>query len=182
LVQLSVNLGESGQIKNVQTIRQMPSLTEPALLAVRGWTFAAARLGGAPLGLELPVLIIFDPGILNQKRVILQPAAESEGGARAASPDFVAPRVSSVVYAVYPVTSIASGAVVMNVRISRTGRVVEASAVFAVPSFGDSAIAAAKACRFTPARFRGKPIAWNAVIAYVFRSPTIGSPTNSTTP
>jgi hypothetical protein len=177
LVQLSVSLDASGQVKNVQTIREVPSLTAPALLAVNGWTFSAARLGGSPVESDMPVFIVFVPGILNQKSVVLEPAAKPQGTASSTSADFVAPKVSSAAYAVYPITSTATGAVVMNVRISRTGRVVRASAVYPVASLADSAISAAKAWRFTPARFRGMPIAWNAVIAYVFRSPTI-----STTP
>jgi outer membrane biosynthesis protein TonB len=174
LVELSVNLDGSGHIKDVQTIRDIPSLTAPALVAVNGWIFAPAMLDGQAEGSSLPVNVLFNPGKFATALVPLQgaaPQADSGNGQ-----EYVPPQVVSAFYAAFPVKAVLAGPVVLDVRVNRSGRVRSASAIYTTPSLRRPAISAVKKWRFTPGRFRGVPIDANVVVAFVFRSPTLITP------
>lgn len=74
VVTLAVNLDEGGNIVNVQVLRDIPALTSPALVAVRGWTYAPASLDGQHVPSTLLVNVVFDPAYLQLKNVPLAPA------------------------------------------------------------------------------------------------------------
>jgi TonB family protein len=54
-----VTLDESGSVRDVRVLRDIPSLTEPAKEAVRKWRFEPARLNGKPVESRLPVAFSF---------------------------------------------------------------------------------------------------------------------------
>src|SRR5580692_7073247 len=74
VVTLAVNLDEGANIVNVQVLRDIPALTSPALVAVRGWTYAPASLDGQHVRSSLLVNVVFDPAYLQLNNVPLAPA------------------------------------------------------------------------------------------------------------
>ena len=58
-VVLEVHLDASGEIRSVRVARDIASLTQPALEAIKHWRFKAATLDGKPVASVLPVAFIF---------------------------------------------------------------------------------------------------------------------------
>ena len=70
----------------------------------------------------------------------------------------------------------ASGTVVLDVTIGRTGGVAKVKVIRDVPSLTPEAIETVKAWGFSPATFKGQPIAAHLVVAFVFPSPVLAHP------
>lgn len=174
LVKLLVNLDANGNIQNVETIHDVPSLTAPALLAVNRWTFSPAMVNGAGVPSTIPVDILFNPGNASFRSASGQAIASQSG--ENTEREYAPPEVVSAAYGVYPIKALVAGPVVLDVRVSKAGRVSSASAIFTTPSFLRPAIAAVRKWRFTPGRFEGTPIEAHVVVAFVFRSPTLTTP------
>ncbi len=64
VVTLAVNLDGTGQIMNVQTLRDIPTVTTQATIALQNWTYAPATLNGKQVPSTLIVNIVFDPAFL----------------------------------------------------------------------------------------------------------------------
>lgn len=173
LVEIQIDLDSSGQVKNMEVVRSVPSLTRVVLTAMGIWTFAPGEVNGDPVESSLFANVVFDPGLYHPTDVPL--AAQINTPATSGNA-FLAPRVSKAVYPDYPINSIAAGAVVLDVAISKTGRVVSASPVQTVPSLTKASLEAVRKWTFQPATFRGVPVAANTIVAFVYRSPTISTP------
>lgn len=57
---LEVQLDDLGQVRDVQVLRDIKSLTEPALRGVRQWKFEPARLDDRPVSSSLVVAVTFN--------------------------------------------------------------------------------------------------------------------------
>ena len=174
VVTLSVSLNNAARVTNVQVLRAVPSLTEPALAAVNNWTFSPAMLDGAPEPSTLTVNILFNPGYLHPRNVLLPPVKSQEE--RDETIRFTPPQVVAAEYAAYPARSVFTGAVVLEMTVGKTGLADHVSAVFAAPSLSQTAITAAKKWAFSSGTLDGAPIESKTVVAFVFRSPTITPP------
>ena len=73
VVTLAVNLDATGQIMNIQTLRDIPTVTTQATLALQNWTYAPASLNGKPVPSTLIVHIVFDPAFLENNNIPLGP-------------------------------------------------------------------------------------------------------------
>ena len=177
IVVVAVHLDGSGKIKDTEVLRDVPSLTAPVLLAIkRDWTFKPATLDGKPVSSTIVVNIVFNPfeyrlggpatPVLGKELKVL---ALDENG-------FLPPLTTAGAWAEYPPNSTAQGSVILDVRVSRTGRVTRAIDVYRIPSVTTPSIDAAQKWTFKPATLNGSRIAANAVIGYVFRLPNISSP------
>ena len=173
LVTLSIHLDNAAHVKDVQVLRAIPSLTEPALAAVSNWAFSAATVDGASEPSTLTVNIVFNPGYLHPQSIPLAPMKSEE-------PDetirFAPAQVLSAEYAAYPVESTFTGAVVLEITVGKSGVAGNVSTVFAVPSLSQTAIAAAKKWVFRPGTLDEEPVDSRTIVAFVFRSPTITPP------
>ena len=58
---LKVNLSKEGSIDSVDVLRDIPSLTGPAIAAVRKWKFGPAKLDGYGISSTIPVAFTFVP-------------------------------------------------------------------------------------------------------------------------
>lgn len=58
-VVLQVTVAESGEIRDIKVIRDVPSLTQEAVRSVRKWKFKPATLGGKPVASSVPVAFTF---------------------------------------------------------------------------------------------------------------------------
>jgi TonB family protein len=70
--------------------------------------------------------------------------------------------------AVYPVSSVATGTVVVVVVVEKDGQVSKAEVVKSVSSLDEPSVYAAKQWRFEPARLDGQPIRSGASISFVY--------------
>lgn len=58
---LEVQLSQEGAIDAVKVLHGIPSLTGPAVTAVKKWKFGAARLNGQRIASSIPVAFTFVP-------------------------------------------------------------------------------------------------------------------------
>jgi hypothetical protein len=173
IVTLTVNLNAAGQFQNVQVLRDIPSLTEPAVTAIKHWTFAPGKLDGNLIASSLNVSVVFNPAVL-QTKVLTLPAV------RPASPPipqgYLPAELSVGSYATYPPNSVATGAVVLEVVVGESDQIRKVSTIRDIPSLTSQAIAAVNSWSFNSATFQGKAINSDLIIAFVFRSPNVSSP------
>jgi TonB family protein len=57
---LEAEIDETGALRDIHVVRDVPSLTEPAKSALRKWKFAPAQLDGKPVAARLPVVFSFN--------------------------------------------------------------------------------------------------------------------------
>jgi outer membrane biosynthesis protein TonB len=62
-VVLDVTVDKNGDIKKVGVIRDVPSLTQPAIAAVKSWTINAATFNGKGIASKLVVAFVFRPPV-----------------------------------------------------------------------------------------------------------------------
>jgi len=176
IVTLLLRLDSAAKIQNVQVLREVPSLTSAAQTAIPSWTFAPASWNGHPVAARLSISVVFNPfnpgGVsiegLKVRLPPTPPGAEDSG--------FNPPQITSGQFAIYPVNSIASGTVILDVRIDKSGRVRKAHVIRGVPSLTTQSIKAVKSWEFRAATYKDQPVASHMVVAFVFPSPAIANP------
>lgn len=173
LVTLLVNVGTDGSAQGMQVLRDVPSLTSVAQQAVQGWKFSGAQWDGGAVAGSVPVQVVFNP--FNPNGVSNFSLQVTSGQPVNGNPDFLPAQVTSGVFATYPANSVASGAVVLNLRIGKDGMVKSVSGLVPVPGLTAAATNAVQRWKFAPATYQGKPVASNMVVAFVFVSPEVGS-------
>ena len=156
LVTLCVGLDASGRVRDVRTLRDIPSLTLPALLAVNDWTFAPAVLVSKPLASPISVNVLFSPPEVRRNSVPLAPV---EGACTSQSKRFSPPEVVTAFYGSVVMNSATIGTVVLNVTADKTGRVEKVSPVWSGdPARAKLAIATVRRWKFKPGVFGGIPM------------------------
>jgi outer membrane biosynthesis protein TonB len=175
VVTLAVNLDGTGQIMNIQTLRDVPTLTTQATITLQNWTYRPASLNGRPVPSTLIVNIVFDPAFLDSNNIPLGPP-ESFQPPNPAAVSYAPPQVLTAAYSPYPTGGLASGAVVMDVNIDSHGSITKIVTVRDVPTLTAAAAAALKNWTFKGASYGNTPIASKVVVAMVFRNPATARP------
>jgi len=175
VVVVAVNLDATGAIKATETLRDIPSLTSPVLLAISKWTFKPATLDGRGIDSTIVVSITFNPSdyrltgsdtpALGKELEVLSPDANG----------FLPPKTTSASWAEYPINSVSQGAVVLDVHVNHAGRVSRVTSVWG-PFLKKTSTEAAAKWTFDPATLSGVPVGANVVIGYVYRPPNIAVP------
>jgi outer membrane biosynthesis protein TonB len=173
IVTLSINLDEAGQIQNVQVLRDIPSLTDPAVAAVKSWTFTPGKLDGKPVASSLNVSVVFNPGNPQTHDLDLAPLQPTP---TPNPPGYLPPEIAAASYAIYPINSVATGTVVLDATIGKSGEIKKLFPIRPVPSLTSAAISAVKKWTINAATFHGKAITSTLIIAFVFRPPTVTTP------
>lgn len=166
-VVLDVLITESGKIQRVEVRRDIPSLTEPAVSAVKEWEFSPATFEDKALTARMPVAVTFCPPapfanpvpfppLLPQSEEAIQAAFQPAEVLRAAFP-----------LPEYPATTTIAGAAVLEVTLSGKGKTEEIKVLLDHPPLTEPAKVALKDWRFMPAAFNGTPVRSNIVIAFV---------------
>ena len=177
VVVVAVNLDGAGKIKDTETLRDIPSLTAPVLLAITtNWTFKPATLDGKPADSTIVVSIVFNPFEYQFTGAATPALGKPLNDLAPDANGFMPPITISAAWAQYPPNSTAQGAVILDAHVSRTGHVTRAVDVYRIPSVTTPSINAALKWELKPATFHGSRISANAVIGYVFRLPNISSP------
>jgi outer membrane biosynthesis protein TonB len=168
VVTLAVNLDDGGNIINVQVLRDIPALTSPALVAVRGWTYVPASLNGKHVPATLLVNAVFDPAYLQLKNVPLAPAETFQSPDSKATP-YTPPQLLAATYSPYPSDASVGGAVVLDASVDSGGTLTKVTVIRAVPMLTAAASGAFKTWKFTAGVYGTTPVASKVAVAMVFR-------------
>ena len=87
---------------------------------------------------------------------------------------FDPPSVVSAVEAIYPLTSVASGTVVLEVALDDTGTITGVRVVRGIPSLTESAERSIRQWKFQPAHLNGEPVYSKMAVAFSFVPPNVG--------
>jgi len=175
VVTLAVNLDGTGQIMNIQTLRDIPTLTTQATITLQNWSYKPASVNGKPAPSTLIVNIVFDPAFLDSNNIPMGPP-ESFQPPNPAAAAYAPPQVLTATFSPYPANGLSSGAVVMDVNIDRHGTITKIATVRDVPTLTAAAAAALKNWSFKAASFGNAPISSKVVVAMVFRNPATAQP------
>jgi Gram-negative bacterial TonB protein C-terminal len=166
VVTLAVNLDGGGNIINVQVLRDIPTLTSPALVAVHGWTYVPASLNGKHVPATLLVNVVFDPPFLQLQNVPLTPAETFQPPDPRTTP-YAPPQLLAATYPPYPSGGLVGGAVVLDIVVGSRGDIGKITVIRAVPTLTVAALPALKAWKFAAAVYENTPVAAKVAVAMV---------------
>jgi outer membrane biosynthesis protein TonB len=173
MVTLDVSVDGSGGVQKIVAVRDVPPLTNAAESAVNGWQFSPAMKAEQPVPGVVRVNVVFNPFNPGDISIPNKPLPPPETG-RSVSGVFQPPDVRTATYAVYPPNTVASGTVVLDVKIGPDGsagfKVLRGAAVLST-----AATRAIKTWVFVPGTYEGKPVTSHMVVTYVFVSPAVGT-------
>jgi TonB family protein len=170
VVVLDVSLTERGQVVEVGALRDVPSLTPAATSALQSWRFKPASQDGMVQASAMTVAFVYRPPVSVWKPPSFTPALPNSGSSTNA---YMPAGIVSVGYAEYPVNSVASGAVVVQVTVDDSGKIERVKVIRKMAGFTGFALRAVKQWRFQPAQLEGQPVASNVAIAFVFARPNL---------
>ena len=172
IVTLDVSVDTTGTVQNVAIVRDVPPLTSVAQSAVGSWQFTPALVNGKSAPGLVRVNVVFNP--FNQSGVGLPspslPPANSSSAT--SSGDFQPAQVTATSYATYPPHTTNAGTVVLQVHVGSDGKVHGQIVALGTGSLSGTAARAVKTWHFTPASYRGKSVASDVVVAWVFAPPS----------
>jgi hypothetical protein len=175
IVTLAANLDSTGRVLNIQTLRDLPSVTGTTIIAVQNWTYKPAALNGKNIASTLIINVVFDPAFLEVNNIPLGAPASFQpptAGATAFSPA----QLFGANFPTYPSNGSGQGAVILDVLVDSMGNIAQVKTARDLPTLSAAAIAAAKTWTFSPASYSNTPIASNVIVAMVFRSPSAALP------
>jgi hypothetical protein len=175
VVSLAVNLDATGQIINIQTLRDIPTVTTQATLALQNWSYAPATLNGKHVPSTLIVHIVFDPAFLDSNNIPLGPPESFQPPNPKATP-YTPPQLFTAKFTPYPANGLSSGAVVLDVAINNQGSIGKVTPVRDVPTLTAAAAAAVQHWTFSAAIYGNTPTASKVIVAMVFRNPATALP------
>jgi outer membrane biosynthesis protein TonB len=175
VVSLAVNLDATGQIINIQTLRDIPTVTSQATLALQNWSYAPATSNGKHVPSTLIVHIVFDPPFLDSNNIPLGPPESFQPPNPKATP-YTPPQLFTATFTPYPANELSSGAVVLDVAVNSQGGVGKITTVRDVPTLTAAAVAALQHWTFNAAIYGNTPIASKVIVAMVFRNPATALP------
>jgi periplasmic protein TonB len=94
--------------------------------------------------------------------------------AEQALPPFDPPTVTKVAEAVYPLQSVVSGTVVLEVSLDDTGKIADVRVVRGIPVLTEPAERSVRQWKFQPAKLDGKAVASKVPVAFSFVPPNVG--------
>jgi TonB family protein len=168
---LDVHISGSGKIQQIDPLRNPGSMLDAAETSVRNWKFQPASEGGEHADSRMTASFVYRPpnGASTQpvpprNFAPVLPAADSIG--------YIPVGILSFAYPDYPANSVAWGSVVVEATVDSTGAIAQVRVLHRTSGFDTLALDALKKWRFRPASLRGKPVAADTVVAFVFQTPT----------
>ena len=169
-VVLEITVNEKGAVEDVRPIREIQSLTETALHAVKQWHFKPAILDGQTVRSRATVAVVFNSVATYPYETGLGPISETE----ARSDSSLEPKPISVTAASfvrYPPNTQTTGTVVLRAAIDNAGSVERVVAIRDVPALTEPCVETLKTWKFQPAQLHGNRISSSISVAFVLRSP-----------
>jgi len=175
MVTLDVSVDDSGGVQKVQAMRDVPPLTSAAENGVKNWKFTPALIGGQAVAGTARINVVFNPfnpGDVSIPNKPLPPAESAGGGGNG---EYRCADVKTAKYAVYPANTVASGTVVLDVKVGADGKVEGTRVLRGVGVLSAAATGAIKNWEFVAASYEGKAVESHEVVAFVFVSPAVGT-------
>jgi len=167
VVVIDASLDDKGAITGTTVVRDVPSLTSPAISAIRTWNFSPAIRHGRPEPSTLRVAVAFRPRSYFAADPSFTPVF-SAAGPNHVNQGYVPPGIVSVLYPQYPINAAAPGTVVIQVTVGKSSAIQHLKVARDLPPFTQLALSATNKWRFQAATLDGRPIASNLAIAFVF--------------
>ena len=167
VVILDVSLDGTGAIAGSTVLRDIPSLTSPAISSIQSWKFSPASRQGKPEQAVIRIAVVFRP----RSYLAAGPAFNSvlsEGNSHRADQNFIPPGIISVSYPQYPINAAVPGTVVIQVTVGKSSAIQHLKVVRDLPPFTQFVLSAVNKWRFQPATLDGKPTTSSLAIAFVF--------------
>jgi len=168
---LDVFLDGDGTIEKIDALRDPGAMIGAARTSVRGWKFRPASKDGKVAPSRMTVSFLYRPpnygnaGVVPPKRFSpVFPSDQSDS-------HYVPVGVLKFAYPEYPVNSVASGSVVVQVTVDGSGDLKGVDFLHGMENFNNFVSAALKQWRFQAATLNGKPITSKTVIAFAFQPP-----------
>lgn len=166
-VWLELSLTETGDVKDVLTMRETPPFTESLRRSVAQWRFEPAREGSAAVASRVLVVGVFRPPTL------LGPVAgEAPHDQATASPEIPFP--VNLTWPPYPPRAVGDATLLVEATVGRDGNVRSARVRVGKRPFSSAALDAVRGWRFRPASRAGKAETATVYIVLGFRSPVVG--------
>lgn len=171
LVTLSLTINGDGRppIKWVDG-RDIEGLTPLVSSVVTHWTYSPGMIEGDATPSTVNIEVVFNPADTLGEKLRVPPVASTLS---LWPRGYVPPDVVAGSYASYPVNSVATGTVVLDVTVDNSGRVKKIGVIRDVPSLAPAAIAAVRGWTIKPATLLSKAITSKLIVAFVFRPPNI---------
>jgi len=170
-VVLDAVISEAGKVQTVEVRRDIVSLTEPVVRAVKEWEFSPATFAGKAITSRVPVALTVRPPLWQVDQIPL-PALKPQTGA-AIQAEYQAAEVIRAAFPKYPESIIVNAVtIVLEVTLNEKGEAGDAKVLQDFPPLTVEAKAVLGEWRFMPATFNGHPVASKIVLAFVFREPT----------
>lgn len=174
-VVLEITVNEKGAVEDVRPIREIQSLTETALHAVKEWHFKPAILDGKTVRSLTTVAVVFNSVATYPYETALGPISETEARSDSSlEPEPISVTAASFVR--YPPNTRTTGTVVLRAAIDTEGSVERIVAIRDIPALTEPCVEALKRWKFQPAQLLGSRISSSISVAFVLRPPNGGRP------
>jgi len=170
VVVFSVSLGAGDEIKGISVLKDVPPFTAVAQHSLHNWKFAPASLNDRTEDSEMLAAFVFRHAVSIANPPPFTPIfpAKESGETRRG---FVPPGILSIVYAGYPPSTIAMGAVVVQADVKPDGSTGDVSVVRDLEGgFVPLAIKTVKHWKFQAALRDGRPVPSKVAVAFIFSS------------
>jgi len=170
IVQVNAVIGKTGKVEDVEVVRELASVTEVTVAAVKKWEFTPGTLDGKPAVSRMAVAVVFCPPAVSSPQIVLQPLA-SQPGKDAPNKQAIVP--PNVISAEFPLNqSVVGGTVVIEAVIDPEGGLAYAKIVKDFPGLTAAALRSVnEKWKFSPASLKGKPVTSQLIIAFAIRAP-----------
>jgi TonB family protein len=165
---LDVSLGDDGTIQKIDSLRDPGAMVGAAKACVRSWKFHPATNDGKVASRMTVSFLYRPPNYINAGPKGFSPVLPQSDSAHG---NYVPVGVLSFAYPEYPVNSVVSGSVVVQLTVDGSGDVKGVDFLHGMQNFNNLVSDALKNWRFQAATFNGKPITSMTVIAFVFQPP-----------
>jgi hypothetical protein len=173
---LDVSLDADGTIRTMEALKDPGAMIGASKTSVRGWKFRAASQDGKAAPSRTTVSFLYRPpnytnlGVPPKGFSPVLPSEQSDS----ARGNYVPVGILSFAYPEYPVNSVVSGSVVVQLTIDGAGDVKGVEFLHSMENFNKFVSVALKQWRFQAATFNRKPITSKTVIAFAFQPPHSG--------
>jgi hypothetical protein len=167
VVVLDISLDGHGAAAGSTVVRDIPSLTSPAISSIQSWKFSPASRQGRPEQSVIRVAVVFRPRAYLAAGPVFDPIP-SERNLNQADQSFVPPGIISVGYPQYPINAAEPGTVVLQVTVGKSSAIQYLKVVRDLPPFTKFTLSAVNKWRFQAATLDGKPVASSLAIAFIF--------------
>lgn len=170
VVVLEVLIDDNGKVADVITRRDIPSLTEAAVPAVKHWEYKAAMRDGEPVWSRATVAVMFNQTVATSAVELSPLTSELMTPRHRYPPD--PPDIASAIPAIYPFgyTGI-DLSVVLTLDIAADGSASSVKAIHGEKPLTNTAESAVKRWQFRAAHDGGKAISAPVTVAFVYRVP-----------